>query len=79
MPRNRQLMRLVHVSRRSKKYPAQADPPQPRRRSFRRFAVPAAAAALLLIVTQVVFAAPPSANFDFDGSNPVTPKRAGRR
>ena len=60
MPRNRQLMRLVHVSRRSKKYPAQADPPQPRRPAFRRFVVPAAAAALLLIVTQVVLAAPPS-------------------
>jgi large repetitive protein len=60
MPRNRQLSRLVHVSRRSKKYPAQADPPMPRRRALRRYAVPAAAAALLLVVTQVVLAAPPS-------------------
>ena len=71
MPRNRQLMRLVHVSRRSKKYPAQADSPQPRRRAFRRFAVPAAAAALLLIVTQVVLAVPPTADFTISDTTPT--------
>jgi PKD repeat protein len=71
MPRNRQLMRLVHVSRRSKKYAAQADPPMPRRRAFRRFAVPAAAAALLLIVTQVVLAVPPTADFTISDTTPT--------
>jgi hypothetical protein len=72
MPRNRQLMRLVHVSRRSKKYPAQADPPMPRRRALRRYAVPAAAAALLLIVTQVVLAVPPGpVSFEVGDSSPT--------
>jgi PKD repeat protein len=73
MPRNRQLSRSLHVSRRSKKSPAQADPSMPRRRALRRFAVPAAAAALLLIVTQVVLAVPPGASFTFRGTNDVTP------
>jgi PKD repeat protein len=72
MPRNRQLSRLVPVSPRSRKYPAQADPPMPRRRAL-RYAVPAAAAALLLIVTQVVLAVPPGASFTFRGTNDVTP------
>jgi PKD repeat protein len=72
MPRNRQLSRLVHVSRRRRKYPAQADSPMPRRRALRRFAVPAAAAALLLIVTQVVLAVPPSpVSFEPSDSTPT--------
>jgi PKD repeat protein len=71
MPRNRQLSRLVHVSRRRRKSPAQADPPMPRRRALRRYAVPAAAAALLLIVTQVVLAVPPTnVSFTVDDSTP---------
>jgi PKD repeat protein len=72
MPRHRQLSRLVHVSRRSRKSPAQADPTMPRRRALRRFAVPAAAAALLLIVTQVVLAVPPTnVSFNVDDSTPT--------
>jgi large repetitive protein len=73
MPRNRQLSRLVHVSRRRRKSSAQADPPMPRRRALRRYAVPAAAAALLLIVTQVVLAVPPGASFTFSVPNTPTP------
>jgi PKD repeat protein len=73
MPRNRQLSRLVHVSRRRRKSPAQADPPMPRRRALRRYALPAAAAALLLIVTQVVLAVPPGASFTFSVPNTPTP------
>jgi large repetitive protein len=73
MPRNRQLSRLVHVSRRRRKSPAQADPPMPRRRALRRYAVPAAAAALLLIVTQVVLAVPPE-NVSFTITPNSTPE-----
>jgi PKD repeat protein len=70
MPRNRQLSRLVHVSRRSKKYPAQADPPMPRRRSLRRLGLATALAAAGLIATQIVFAAPPTGDFTVSDTVP---------
>jgi hypothetical protein len=75
MPRNRQLLRLVHLARTSPKNTAQADPIQPRRRALRRLALPAAAAALLLIVTQVVLAAVPPENVGFTISPTTTPTR----
>jgi PKD repeat protein len=73
MTRNRELFRWMNLARTSPSDPLEADRPQPRRRAFRRLAVPAAAAALLLIVTQVVLAVPPE-NVSFTISD-MTPTR----
>jgi large repetitive protein len=74
MTRNREFFRWMNLARTSPSNPLESQRPQSPRRALRRLGVPAAAAALLLIVTQVVLAAPPTADFDFNGSNPVTPK-----
>lgn len=72
MPRNRQLFRPVHRASTSKKDTAQADPPQPRRRDFRRFALAAAFTAIALVVTQVVLAVPPDGvNFTISNASPT--------
>jgi hypothetical protein len=60
MTRNRQLLRLVHLARPSKRNTMQAEsPPHTRRRAFRRLGVGAALSAAALLVAQVVLAAPP--------------------
>jgi PKD repeat protein len=73
MTRNREFFRWMNLARTSPTDPLEADRPQPRRRAFRRLAIPAAAAALLLIVTQVVLAVPPE-NVSFTISD-TTPTR----
>jgi YD repeat-containing protein len=70
MTRNRQVLRLLHLARPSKRNTTRAEPPQSRRRAFRRLGLATALTLLALCGAQVVLAVPPSGDFTISDDVP---------